>query len=1302
MSPPYLSSAASLVKALKAASDPPQADWPTKIQIAKESWQDGTLYVPRKAEVLRDWILEMWSRVKPTASPNPLLQEEYHQLLLAVSAKCAQPVYPSLALFTSFFQMLDNAIPPSSVQSFRMLFPVEHTNTKAEAWVEVWIKMVAYLAREVVVEVEAVEKLVRIVCEGVSGSLPACLPQNRRKIAQSLHPSLAAYSRALVNYPSLRPLLHPMTAPLLFPLPILQTANHLADLLVFPLPTLRPHLLKAYISAIHQARYPLFTQPSSSKLPLDVFVASKVRDNVQVALSLILQLSDDAQANDLVEVWSCKLALWEVVASWGGYMETEARWGDHVDAEARKAEEALTNHAGEEGLAAKVLATLTVLEGLDHARTRIGKDVVGWCLASPAKVHASSLALLSSLLNYHVLTHSLPTFIDLLTSSLESLFPNNLPPEVVEALYTLVANGPLTDIAFGNSLKRGIRGMNVGGRRSSTWAGILDSLLKGIKTALTPSSLLPNGGETKKRKRTSGITASSAAIVGIASRLVKMVLDSSTSAKAGAVETEEVLHAAVGIWELDEEKPRKKRREWTSDVLMASRMRILRSAQMLQRNDVRYRMGREDEVVGVIGVAEALPELRLEAVEYFVQALALQIHSEGCSAPYTGSFIDSLLDILSLPGNADWSGRVASSKETVPAAVWQIVAERGMVLLDEIATPAQQERFAQTLLSLIHDPTSPRDLSVHGAVSRILSTSETWELPNIRSALPKTLTSSNTPNTFTFLNFAPTTYLSKSARSTLLEQAYQAESDRVNIRKWLARLAENDVLGELASDPKLIKRLLKSKDEDSSEIVEPTLRLLKPAFQHMCRQPETLPAVLDDCLKWKPFGKLAKKLKKDVWENETSDLKSRAVLLLCTTLIQSDTRERSVAMNAPKDVKLIDMFRVYSYSEAVKTQLRDISAVLVDNLQPAIELLIAQPKVLNRHVGITEAWKVALEFRSWIESDSIIAVSSQRLLSAVLQSSPSSELARATLESVMLESNIDSEKVLATFIVLSTAAPSDQVDEAFCAFVKSPQADFGAIAESTFTYLQSSLVQCSEHRVQAALHTLRLLMGVSADGSGKPIASITPDLLLLLSANLSTFSRRNSVESIRLISTLVNERIGLIRPPTASIILTILAQQLLQKPIENLDDILDILHTTIRHRADILLNLLPQLMGTLSLVFPALSSPSLATRFSRLLLALASSKPLANPLAKHLPALLIANVRATMGLSSETRKNLEAGVYGIMDLVTAGGRVEGRGREGEGLGQSFGLGDGQGGDAEKEIWAEMWRGWGKKRYVGQG
>ena len=50
-------SAQDLIRALKASSDPPQSGGPHKIQIAREAWDNESLYVPNKAETVAEWLL---------------------------------------------------------------------------------------------------------------------------------------------------------------------------------------------------------------------------------------------------------------------------------------------------------------------------------------------------------------------------------------------------------------------------------------------------------------------------------------------------------------------------------------------------------------------------------------------------------------------------------------------------------------------------------------------------------------------------------------------------------------------------------------------------------------------------------------------------------------------------------------------------------------------------------------------------------------------------------------------------------------------------------------------------------------------------------------------------------------------------------------------------------------------------------------------------------------------------------------------------------------------------------------------
>lgn len=50
-------SAQEFIRALKAPADPPVANGPLKIEIARSVWHSSPFYVPNKEEVIADWLL---------------------------------------------------------------------------------------------------------------------------------------------------------------------------------------------------------------------------------------------------------------------------------------------------------------------------------------------------------------------------------------------------------------------------------------------------------------------------------------------------------------------------------------------------------------------------------------------------------------------------------------------------------------------------------------------------------------------------------------------------------------------------------------------------------------------------------------------------------------------------------------------------------------------------------------------------------------------------------------------------------------------------------------------------------------------------------------------------------------------------------------------------------------------------------------------------------------------------------------------------------------------------------------------
>lgn len=372
-----------------------------------------------------------------------------------------------------------------------------------------------------------------------------------------------------------------------------------------------PHLFSAFVDSTLHNRYTLYGKTSSDR-PIDVIVADRVRNAIISGISACLDLVnhvegqlkiDSGAAPVLQAIWTARLSLWRRLQEWGGYLESNLTASDLVTKAARQASAALSQfgasepNATDEGIAGPVLRTLTTLEQLDHDRTKLDTSVLAWCLASPPRVHVPARELLAALLKFHSLTHSLPQYFDQIILSLEELFDEKLPQEALDALYVLVATGPLVDKVYQSELSGAVRLTNLGGRRGPTWAGLLREISSHVSSAL----------EGK-------LSSATARAVGELSRLAKVVLDAGAFAKAGDDEVEAAVGETAKSFEMpqsDEERPKKKRKSNVGgddalDYVNAARLRVACSARLL---------GAEVHVTGALAESKsALPELRLETV----------------------------------------------------------------------------------------------------------------------------------------------------------------------------------------------------------------------------------------------------------------------------------------------------------------------------------------------------------------------------------------------------------------------------------------------------------------------------------------------------------------------------------------------------------------------------------------------------------------------------------------------------------------------------------------------------------------
>ena len=197
--------------------------------------------------------------------------------------------------------------------------------------------------------------------------------------------------------------------------------------------------------------------------------------------------------------------------------------------------------------------------------------------------------------------------------------------------------------------------------------------------------------------------------------------------------------------------------------------------------------------------------------------------------------------------------------------------------------------------------------------------------------------------------------------------------------------------------------------------------------------------------------------------------------------------------------------------------------------------------------------------------------------------------------------------------------------------------------------------------------------------------------------------------------------------------------------------VLKIVNTLARHRRDLVVHQLPLVVATLAKILPLLTQPrptvtsmrlretiisswpswmamggealgvSEARELARVMVTLtsrttvrshakdsASVGTMVGQLSKHAPALLMAYVRAVAHpygmVPAEVRNALEPGLLALCETIHAGGKAQFGMLGGQGVGDAFGLGEGDSEtrEAEVEVWAELWRKWQSKRYTGQG
>ena len=244
--------------------------------------------------------------------------------------------------------------------------------------------------------------------------------------------------------------------------------------------------------------------------------------------------------------------------------------------------------------------------------------------------------LMSSVLRYHQLTHSLHVFSALLTASLQQLFPSELDEVSVRVLYELVIGGPLVSEDFHTEFFVAIKRANPGGYLGTSWSSVIESLAQQIETGISVEYNSPSMVSSKKRRLIGRSHASKAAVVACLSRLLVLYLRIASGTNLGGPNIRDAVGSVSRIsWAgLITDKPsnslitehNSKRKfgslsklnpgqsRWVREVILASELRVKEAIAPLMLTEVQNAQLPSTDVLEYLEDRAALPELRIQAV----------------------------------------------------------------------------------------------------------------------------------------------------------------------------------------------------------------------------------------------------------------------------------------------------------------------------------------------------------------------------------------------------------------------------------------------------------------------------------------------------------------------------------------------------------------------------------------------------------------------------------------------------------------------------------------------------------------
>ncbi|KAJ7597284.1 Urb2/Npa2 family-domain-containing protein [Mycena floridula] len=291
------------VRALKSVSDPPANHDRPKIDLATEAWNDASFYVPRKEQVISEWLLS--KLLKDSKGNNPdILDSRYWSLLAdvltarALNDNWLVPLLNQISIapiVVSFFQNQPPSQPAPALEAVNrcltVVWPLSVARFSADTLLQCFTAMINFLTKSDIRD----DSLFRSVQAIVSSYRSSLEHSNiKKKIYQSFSESpLSDWLLCLTIKPTSKPVedalqnIYMAGVDTLFSLDVLRSPDTDQDLIqslskIDPgvvLVTL-PRLFSSFIQSVKKHRAAIFSQGSSiqsSESSLTAFHAMGMR-----------------------------------------------------------------------------------------------------------------------------------------------------------------------------------------------------------------------------------------------------------------------------------------------------------------------------------------------------------------------------------------------------------------------------------------------------------------------------------------------------------------------------------------------------------------------------------------------------------------------------------------------------------------------------------------------------------------------------------------------------------------------------------------------------------------------------------------------------------------------------------------------------------------------------------------------------------------------------------------------------------------------------------------------------------------